>query len=49
MLIAYHLVVPNYGDIAGADEAELFGATLLGLEVHDYYQALCAASDEVKG
>ena len=29
LLIAYHLVRINYGEVAGADEAELYGATLL--------------------
>ena len=47
LLIAYHLVRVNYGEVAGADEAELFGATLLGLEVETYYQALCELADSI--
>ena len=47
LLIAYHLVRVNYGEVAGADEAELYGATLLGLEVETYYQALCELADSI--
>lgn len=49
LLVAYHLVRVNYGDIATAADAELFGATLLGLDVEEYYRALCEASDSVAG
>ena len=44
-IVAYHLVRINYGDIARPEEAELFGATLLGLDVDEYYESLCAAAD----
>ena len=47
LLVAYHLVTVNYGDIATHEEAELFGSTLLGLEVEDYYERLCAAADSI--
>lgn len=47
MLIAYHVPTINYGDIATADDAELFGATLLGLEVNAYYDALCELVDSM--
>ena len=47
LLIAYHLVVVNYGEIVTHEEAELFGATLLGLDQEDYYQTLCLAADSV--
>ncbi|MCC6909359.1 MAG: hypothetical protein IT430_15575 [Phycisphaerales bacterium] len=47
LVIAYHLVTINYGDIATSDEAEIFGATLLGLEVEEYYEALCEISDHL--
>lgn len=47
LLVAYHLVTVNYGDVADEDAAEVFGATLLGLEREAYYQALCRASDQV--
>ncbi len=45
LLIAYHIPVINYGTIVEALDAELFGATLLGLEVEAYYQALCELAD----
>ncbi len=48
-LIAYHLVVINYGEIANASVAESFGAALLGLELEDYYQRLCGLADELPG
>ncbi|MFQ5501302.1 MAG: hypothetical protein ACE5EQ_03255 [Phycisphaerae bacterium] len=47
LLIAYHLVRVNYGEIATHEEAELFGATLLGLEVDAYYQSVCRLADEL--
>ncbi len=47
LLIAYHIVDINYGEIATADEAELFGATLLGLDVDSYYDALCELVDSI--
>jgi hypothetical protein len=49
LLAAYHLVAINYGEIATFEEAELFGATLLGLDVDDYYKSLCALADELEG
>jgi len=45
LLIAYHIPVINYGPIVEAVHAELYGATLLGLEVEAYYQALCELHD----
>ena len=47
LLVAYHLVVVNYGEIATHEEAEVFGATLLGLDREDYYQRLCRIADEL--
>lgn len=48
LLIAYHIPVINYGaSIITDDEAELFGATLLGLEREAYYQALCELTDSI--
>lgn len=49
LLVAYHIVRINYGDIATHHDAELFGATLLGLEPDDYYETLCTLADEVGG
>lgn len=45
LLVAYHLVSINYGPIATHEEAELFGATLLGMEVDAYYEKLCNLVD----
>jgi ferredoxin len=45
LLVAYHLVDINDGEIAAAAEAELFGATLLGTAIDEYYHALCALAD----
>ncbi len=45
LLIAYHVPVINYGSIVETPEAELYGATLLGMEVEAYYQALCELAD----
>ncbi len=45
LLIAYHIPVINYGSIVEPADAELYGATLLGLEVEAYYQALCELTD----
>lgn len=47
LLIAYHLVIVNYGDIADEEHAELYAATLLGMEQQTYYQRICALADEV--
>jgi hypothetical protein len=47
LLITYHLVSVNYGDIATHEEAELYGATLLGLPVEEYYRRLCELADAV--
>jgi len=46
-LVLYQLVLVNYGDFASADDAEVFGASVLGLSREDYYQALCQMADEV--
>lgn len=48
MLVAYHLVCVNYGEIAGPEAAEEFGAALMGMEVENYYQELCQISDSLK-
>ncbi len=45
--LLYQLVVVNYGDIATREEAELFGATALGMEQEDYYQLLCRLADQI--
>jgi hypothetical protein len=45
LLIAYHIPSVNYGDIVSHEEAEAFGAALLGMDVDDYYRRLCALAD----
>lgn len=49
LLIAYHLVRVNYGDIATHEEAEHFGATLLGMDADVYYGRLCEFADSLTG
>lgn len=46
-LLAYHIPPINYGDIASAEDCELFGAALLGLDQETYYQALCGLADSI--
>jgi len=46
-LIAYHIPPINYGDIASPEDCEAFGAALLGMDVEDYYERLCALADSV--
>jgi hypothetical protein len=45
-LVLYQLVVVNYGAFASADDAEAFGAAILGIAVDDYYRELCKMADE---
>jgi hypothetical protein len=45
----YVIVVVNYGEFASHDEAETFGAAALGLTRDEYYEQLCAMSDQVGG
>ena len=47
MLIAYHMVCVNYGEIASHEAAEIFGATLLGMDAQTYYQMICQLADEM--
>ena len=47
LLVAYHIPTINYGGIVEAQHAELYGATLLGLEVETYHQALCELADSI--
>jgi hypothetical protein len=49
LLIAYYIPDIHYGEVVTAAEAELYGATLLGLEVEEYYQALCELADGLPG
>lgn len=47
LLVAYYIPSVNYGDVASHVEAELFGATLLGMDVEEYYTILCSVADTV--
>ena len=47
LLVLYQLVVVNYGEFASADDAEVFGSSVLGMTKEAYYQALCALADEM--
>lgn len=47
LICAYHIVAINYLDVATHVEAELYGATLLGLPVDEYYARLCGLADEL--
>ncbi len=47
LVIAYFIAPINYGDIADAEGCELFGATLLGLDVDEYYAELCFIADAI--
>ena len=49
LLVAYHIPTINYGPIVEPQHAELFGATLLGLDVESYYRALCELADSIPG
>jgi len=46
-LVLYHLVAVNYDDMATSEEAELFGATALGMEKEEYYKLLCHLTDQI--
>ena len=48
-IVLYQLVAVNYGVFASSDDAETFGAAALGLTRDEYYEMLCAASDQVGG
>jgi hypothetical protein len=48
-LVLYQLVAVNYGPFASADDAEIFGASALGLSRDDYYEAVCEMADRLGG
>jgi hypothetical protein len=45
-LALYQLVLVNYGEFASPDDAETFGASVLGLSKDEYYRMLCELTDE---
>ena len=47
LLALYQIVSINYGAFASPDDAEAFGAAVLGIPQEDYYAALCAMADEI--
>ncbi len=47
LLVLYQLVLVNYGRFASPDDAETFGAAVLGLPRDEYYAAVCALADEL--
>lgn len=47
LAVAYMIPLLNYGDIVTDDHCLAYGATLLGLLEEEYYQKLCALSDEL--
>lgn len=48
-LVLYQLVTVNYGVFASADDAEAFGASVLGLTKDEYYRRLCELADRLGG
>ena len=46
-LVLYQLVQVNYGEFASPEDAETFGAAVLGLSNDAYYQTLCEMADQV--
>src|ERR1017187_6062201 len=48
-LVLYQLVLVNYGEFASADDAETFGAAVLGLSQDEYYRTLCEMAGRVCG
>ena len=48
-LVLYQLVLVNYGEFASPDDAEVFGASALGLTRDEYYAALCEMADQICG
>ena len=44
-LILYQSVLVNYGDLATADDAELFGSAVLDMDREDYYARIVALTD----
>lgn len=47
LLIAYHVPSVNYSDLVTHEEAELFGATLLGMDLEAYYGEICRLAHEL--
>jgi hypothetical protein len=48
-VVLYQLVAVNYGQFASADDAEAFGASVLGLTKDEYYRTLCERAGQLGG
>jgi hypothetical protein len=48
-LVLYQIVLVNYGEFASPDDAETFGAGVLGLTKDEYYARLCELADQIGG
>ncbi|MBC8309870.1 MAG: hypothetical protein ISR75_06645 [Phycisphaerales bacterium] len=47
VVIAYHLATVNYGEhVVETAEAELFGASLLGLDIDAFYEQICSIAND---
>ncbi len=46
-LILYQLVLVNYGDLATAGDAELFGSGVLGIDRDSYYEQIVGLTDSL--
>lgn len=46
-LVLYQSVLVNYGDLATAVDAELFGAGVLGMDRDDYYGLIAGLTDSL--
>lgn len=46
-LVLYQLVLVNYGEFAAPEDAEIFGAAVLGLPREEYYDLVCEMADHV--
>jgi len=46
-LILYQLVLVNYGDLATANDAEIFGSTILDMDRDDYYDQIVSLTDSI--
>ena len=46
-LILYQLVLINYDDLATANDAEIFGSTVLGMDRDAYYEQIVALTDSL--
>ena len=44
-LVLYQAVLVNYGDLATANDAELFGSGILGMDRDAYYEQIAALTD----